>query len=84
MDDLIKYLDGGDLRTIVGANKVVSLIKTQSNFDKLFQYLFSNDRLIIMRTADAIEKITTKHPEYLTKHKNEKTRKVVSFLKRKP
>jgi len=71
MDDLIKYLDGGDLRTIAGANKVVSLIKTQSDFDKLFQYLFSDDRLIVMRTADAIEKITTKHPEYLTKHKQE-------------
>jgi hypothetical protein len=71
MDDLIKYLDGGDLRTIAGANKIVSLIKTQDDFDKLFQYLFSADRLIIMRTADAIEKITTKHPEYLKKHKQE-------------
>ena len=71
MDNLIKYLDGGDLRTIAGANKIVSLIKTQDDFDKLFQYLFSDDRLIVMRTADAIEKITTKHPEYLKKHKQE-------------
>lgn len=68
MTNLIKYLNGGDLRSIAGANEVVSLIKTQTDFDKLFQYLFTNDRLIVMRTADAIEKITLQNPEYLIEY----------------
>lgn len=68
MTNLIKYLKGGDLRSIADANKVVSLIKTQADFDELFQYLFTNDRLIVMRTADAVEKITLQNPEYLTEH----------------
>ncbi len=68
MDNLLKYLKGGDLRSIADSNKIVSLVKTQTDFEELFQYLFSNDRLIVMRTADAIEKITLQKPEYLTGH----------------
>jgi len=47
MNNLLTYLKGGDLRSIVNANEVLLLIKTQADFDELFQYLFSNDRLII-------------------------------------
>lgn len=68
MTNLIKYLNGGDLRSIADANEVVPLIKTQTDFDKLFKYLVTNDRLIVMRTADAIEKITLQNPEYLIRH----------------
>jgi len=71
MDNLIKYLKGGDLRSIAKANEVISLIKTQANFDKLFQYFYSKDRLIVMRTADAVEKITLQSPEYLKEHKKD-------------
>jgi len=67
-DDLIKYLKGSDLRSIAGADKIVSLIKTQKDFDELFKLLFSKDRLIVMRTADAVEKITLQNPEYLKGH----------------
>ena len=45
-------------------------IKNQNDFDDLFNCLFRNDRIIIMRAADAIEKITVQTPLYLTKYKN--------------
>ncbi|PID78141.1 MAG: hypothetical protein CSB21_01560 [Deltaproteobacteria bacterium] len=71
MNNLLKHLKGGDLRSIAEANKAVSLIKTQKDFDELFNLLFSKDRLIVMRAADAIEKITLKNPEYLEKYNQE-------------
>lgn len=71
MNDFVKYLKGGDLRSIANVNKVVPLIKTQKDFDELFEYLFAEDRLIVMRVADAIEKITLQKPEYLTAHKQD-------------
>ena len=61
-DDLLK---GGDLRSIGQSNKVISSINNQQNFDELFEYLFHNDRKVVMRTADAIEKITGNNPDYL-------------------
>ncbi len=68
MTNLIQYLRGGDLRSIADANKVVSLTQTKADFEKLFQYLFTEDRLIVMRAVDAIEKITLQKPEYLIGH----------------
>ena len=66
-DDILK---GGDLRSIGQSNKVVSLIDNQQNFDELFQQLFHIDRKVVMRAADAIEKITVNNPGYLKPHKN--------------
>ena len=76
MNKLINYLQGGDLRSIAKTDKLVRLIKNQSDFDELFQFLFTKDRLVIMRTADAIEKITLNNPEFLLRHKNE----IINFL----
>lgn len=64
-------LKGGDRRSIGKANTVVSETTTQTEFNKLFEGLFDSDRLVIMRSADAIEKITIMHPEYLKSHKTE-------------
>jgi len=64
-----KILSGGDLRSIGKSNVVVSKIKNQNNFDELFNCLFHTDRLVVMRAADAIEKITIPHPEYLIHHR---------------
>ena len=66
-----KELDGDDLRSIGNANKIVSLVRDQSSFDQLFRLLFHAKRQIVMRAADAIEKITIQHPEYLTPYKKE-------------
>ena len=67
-DDILK---GGDLRSIGQSNKVVSLINDQQSFDGLFQQLYHVDRKVVMRAADAIEKITVNNPDYLKQHKND-------------
>jgi len=64
-------LSGGDPRSIGNSNEVVLLTTSQHDFDMLFRLLFSHDRLVAMRCADAIEKITSKTPGYLAKHKTE-------------
>ena len=68
MNQFIDILKGGDLRSTGQSNKVVSLIKNQESFDELFKEIFNADRIVVMRTADAIEKITLNHPEYLRHH----------------
>jgi hypothetical protein len=67
-DDLLK---GGDLRTIGRANEVVKAVNDQNDFDTLFRGLFHQDRKVVMRTADAIEKITLAKPAFLSNHKKE-------------
>ncbi len=71
MNDFVNLLSGGDLRSIGKSNSVVSLIVNQQDFDELFKLIFLDDRMIVMRAIDAIEKITLKHPNYLSKHKRE-------------
>lgn len=66
-----KYLEGGDLRTIGGVKFLLPLIRDQKDFDSLFRYMYSKDRPIVMRAADAVEKITIGHPEYLAGHKRD-------------
>ena len=64
-------LGGGDLRSIGQADSIVDQIHSQDEFDSLFACLYDNDRLIVMRASDAIEKITIAHPAYLLRHKEE-------------
>ncbi|MGZ4042919.1 MAG: hypothetical protein ACXVO9_06945 [Bacteroidia bacterium] len=64
-----RLFSGGDLRTLGRSNSVIAQIKNQKEFDALFQYLFHEDRLVIMRAADTIEKISERNPHYLVKHK---------------
>lgn len=52
-----KYLEGGDLRTIGGVKFLLPLIRDQKDFDILFRYMYSKDRPIVMRAADAVEKL---------------------------
>lgn len=66
-----EMLSGGDLRSIGQSNSLVSKIKNQNDFDELFKCLFHKDRIVVMRAADAIEKVTINNPPYLAKHKNE-------------
>ena len=71
MKSFEKLLSGSDLRSIGESNVLVSLVNDQNNFDELFKCLFYEDRLVVMRAADAIEKVTIKNPEYLNNHKKE-------------
>ena len=76
MNDLTQYLQGGDLRSIANVEGLVALLKNQSDFDTLFRYLHSDDRLIAMRAADAVEKISRKRTDFLQNHRKE----LVAFL----
>jgi len=68
MSDLERLLSGDDLRSIGESNRVVSAIQNQEDFDELFRLIFSPNRIIAMRAADAVEKITIARPEYLAKY----------------
>jgi hypothetical protein len=71
MIEFDKILSGDDLRSIGKSNAVILKVQTQSDFDTLFKCLFHKDRLVVMRAADAIEKITINNTQYLTTHKEE-------------
>lgn len=65
-------LQGGDRRSIGRANQVVALILRQpAKFAELMQHLWSDDPVVSMRSADAIEKITLKKPALLAPYKAE-------------
>ena len=59
-------LPGGDLKSVGNSDSVVSEIQNQHSFESLLKLLYQSDRLVVMRAADAIEKITVDHPECLS------------------
>ncbi|HWA34963.1 MAG TPA: hypothetical protein VG737_12565 [Cyclobacteriaceae bacterium] len=61
-------LRGGDLRALHGAADLAGQIRSQRDFDALFTLLFHHDRAIVMRAADAVEKISRHSPEFLAPH----------------
>lgn len=71
MKSIPDILKGGDLRSIGNVNQVIEQIKDQQTFNELFLELFNPDRKVVMRVADAIEKITLDNPSYLNEHKDE-------------
>lgn len=64
-------LSGGDLRSLGANRSAITKVKNQRSFDRLFKCLFHQDRLVVMRAADAIEKITVNDKQYLISHKKE-------------
>ncbi|UCG66210.1 MAG: hypothetical protein JSW12_04030 [Deltaproteobacteria bacterium] len=70
MNNVLKKLKGGDRRSIGRVNEVVAdVLNEPSLFGTLFSGLFTNDPVIRMRSADAIEKITAQNPDYLQPYK---------------
>lgn len=69
MKDYAAILAGGDLRSIGAVDDVVKSVSNQRDFDHLFRLLKNADRKVVMRAADAIEKITQDRPSLLKKHK---------------
>lgn len=65
---LESLLTGHDLRSIGKVNEIIALVRNQGDFDELFSFMAHTDRLIRMRAADAVEKISLEHPEYLQGH----------------
>ena len=71
MTGLLDMLIEGDLRSIGESPKVVALVQDDpALFDEVFYGMVHEDPGIRMRAADAVEKITRDHPEYLTPHKD--------------
>jgi HEAT repeat protein len=63
-------LTGGDRRSIGRANAVVALVREHpSLLGALVEGLEDGDALIRMRTADALEKVSIEHPEWLAPYK---------------
>lgn len=72
MNDILQKLEGGDRRSIGRVDEVVAdVLEDPSLFDALFQGIYSDDPLIRMRAADAVEKISVEQPDYLQSYKQE-------------
>lgn len=70
MHHLLSKLAGGDRRSIGNANKVVRQVLRQPELiEVLLDGLLSADPIIRMRSADVVEKATSKHPDYLQPYK---------------
>ena len=67
---LTDKLSGGDLRSPGDTKSIIKLIVNQDDFDILFSFLFITDRLVVMKAADSVEKITRINYRYLDKHKS--------------
>jgi hypothetical protein len=78
MHPLLQQLQGGDLRSIGRADQVVAdVLENPLLFRVVFEGMFVDDALIRMRCADAVEKITAHHPEYLYPYKTRLISQVV-------
>lgn len=71
MHPILEMLKGSDRRSIGKSNEVVAkVLKEPQLFDTLYSGMFTDDPVIRMRSADAAEKVTAVHPEYLAPYKN--------------
>ncbi|MEO9004531.1 MAG: hypothetical protein ABI288_07330 [Ginsengibacter sp.] len=71
MIQFVKLLSGSEPRSAGRSNDAVLKVRNDDDFDELFKCLSYKDRMVRMRAADAIEKITLKYPSYLFKHKSD-------------
>jgi len=77
MSKILQKLKGEDLRSIGKADEVVQdILHKPSLFKEVFEGMLNNDPVIRMRSADAIEKVSAKHPEYLQPFKSKLINKV--------
>jgi hypothetical protein len=67
---ILKKLAGGDRRSIGRSNEVVAeVLARPALFAALVEGLSSENPVVCMRSADALEKITVQRPELLRPHK---------------
>jgi len=77
MGRILQKLKGGDLRSIGRAEEVVhDILENPALFAEVFEGMLDDDPLVRMRSADALEKVSSKHPEYLQPFKNKLISKV--------
>lgn len=71
MQSMQVLLDGGDLRSLEKSSELIREITTQKDFDRLFKFVFSGNRLVAMRAIDIVEKLLATKPLYIQSHKKE-------------
>ena len=77
MEKILGKLSGGDRRSIGRVDEVVAdVLRDPSLFERVFDGILSDDQIISMRAADAVEKITAQHPEYLQHYKEKLIKEV--------
>ena len=70
MSDILDKLKGGDRRSIGRADEVVAeVLDNTTLFDDLFSGMQHDNPLVRMRSANAVEKITALHPDFLEPYK---------------
>jgi hypothetical protein len=70
--DILSRLAGGDRRTIGRSDQVAVMVSRDARlFAQLIAGLWSTDPLVCMRAADAAEKVTREHREWLQPYKKE-------------
>jgi hypothetical protein len=63
---ILEKLKGGDLRSIGRSEEVVQdILENSTLFKAVFEGLLDDDARIRMRSADVLEKVSSKHPKYL-------------------
>lgn len=68
---LLQTLSGGTLRSLGQSGKMVAAVDTEAAFDALFACLQHPSPVVVMRAVDVVEKISTRHPAWLQKHKKD-------------
>ena len=67
MNALLRKLAGGDRRSVGRVDEVVAAVRNDATlFAVLFEGMVADDEVVRMRSADAAEKLTVEHPEWLT------------------
>ena len=80
VDDILKKLTGGDRRSIGRVSEVVAdVLDDPALFEVVFHGMVSDDPVVRMRAADAIEKITARHPEHLQPYKTKLIQQVAKI-----
>lgn len=67
--EFTRLLLGNDLRKLKNTKKIFDAVTDQKSFDELFGLIFHHERPLVMRAADAVEKITLKNRQFLGPHK---------------
>jgi len=67
----LRKLAGGTRRSLGRVEEVIEDVRKEpALFDVIFRGMLAEDPVVRMRAADAVEKVTVEHPEYLLPYKN--------------
>ena len=71
MKHIENILGGSDLRSLGRTNEVVASTHTKQDFDYLFTFLYNSRNEIVMRVADALEKLSRNNLSLLKGHEED-------------